>query len=303
MKAVVIGYGGIGARHVRWLEELGHDVAVVSRRPVDAKRRYATVVDAVKNFAPDYAVIASRTVEHLDDLAQLAVTGFDGLVLVEKPLFVEPAALPAHRFAGVFVAYNLRFNAVVRAAKQILDGETLIALHAYVGQYLPDWRPTRDYRAVYSARRTEGGGALRDLSHELDMVTWFAGDWTRLAATGGHLSPLEIDSDDVFALLVETPRCKAVTVNMNYLDDAMHRDVVALTGKGTLRADLVAGTVTFGGRLSVFNVVRDDMYRDQHRAILDGRADGACTLAEGIAVTSMIAAAERAARDHVWVTR
>lgn len=303
MKAVVVGMGGIGARHARWLEELGHEVAVVSRRPIEAKRGYTTIAEAVRDFAPDYAVIASRTAEHLADLTQLAQTGFDGLVLVEKPLLAEPAAIPPNRFARAFVAYNLRFNPVVRAAKEILDRETLIALHVYVGQYLPDWRPNRDYRQVYSARRAEGGGAIRDLSHELDTVNWIAGGWKRLAATGGHLSPLEIDSDDVFALLVETARCKAVTVNMNYLDDALHRDIVALTAKGTLRADLVAGTVSFGGRLSVFDAVRDDMYRDQHKAILEGRADGACTLDDGVAVTEMIAAAERAARDHVWVER
>ena len=303
MKAVVVGHGGIGARHARWLEELGHSVAVVSRRPAAAMRRFPTVAEAVRGFAPDYAVIASRTAEHRADLTALAATGFDGLVLVEKPLFAEPAAVPANRFAKVFVAYNLRFDPVVRAAKAILDGESLIALHVYVGQYLPDWRPNRDYRTVYSARRAEGGGALRDLSHELDAVNWIAGGWTRLAATGGHLSPLEIDSDDVFALLVETARCKAVTVNLNYLDDALHRDIVALTAKGTLRADLVAGTVSFGGKLEVFNVVRDDAYRDQHRAILSGAADGACTLEDGVAITEMIAAAERAAHDRVWVER
>ena len=37
---------------------------------------------------------------------------------------------------------------------------------------------------------------LRDLSHELDYMTWLFGPCRRVAALGGRFGPLAIDSDE-----------------------------------------------------------------------------------------------------------
>ena len=47
-----------------------------------------------------------------------------------------------------------------------------------VGQYLPDWRPGTDYKSGVSAQKDLGGGALLELSHELDYLQWFFGNFT-----------------------------------------------------------------------------------------------------------------------------
>ena len=72
MKALVVGYGSIGQRHARVLEELGFEVAVVSRRPVEHPRRYDCLDTALSGWRPEYVVIASRTSEHFDDLVDRA---------------------------------------------------------------------------------------------------------------------------------------------------------------------------------------------------------------------------------------
>lgn len=300
MKALVVGYGSIGVRHARLLKGLGHDVAVVSRRAVEADRVYPSIAEAVPDFAPGYAVVASRTHEHRGDLAALADAGFGGTVLVEKPLFERADELPDHDFADLFVAYNLRFHPALGRFKEILDETKPYAVHATVGQYLPDWRPGTDYRLGYSARKAEGGGVLRDLSHELDYLNWMLGGWTRLTALGGHVSDLEIDSDDAFSLLFETRRCPVVTLNMNYLDSTLRRQVLALTDNGSILADLVADTVEFRGKTESFKAGRDDTYIAQHKAALAGDAGTLCTLAEGLAVVGMIDAAETAAARREW---
>jgi len=302
-RALVLGYGSIGARHVRVLEGLGVDVAVVSRRAVDVTRRFQTPDDALRSWAPDYVVIASRTGEHLSDLAALAAHGFAGRVLVEKPLFDAPAALPGHAFAAAYVGYNLRFHPVVRRVRALLAERAPRAVHFHVGQYLPDWRPGTDYRTSYSAHRGQGGGVLRDLSHELDLVRWLLGPWTRLAALGGHASDLEIDSDDVIALICETARCPCVTVTLNYLDRPARRSIHAVCDGSTIRADLIRGTCAVDDREEeAHQLERDATYRAQHRAALgDAPADG-CTLEEGLAVVSMIAATERAMAERRWIS-
>ena len=72
MRALVIGFGSIGRRHARLLEELGMDVAVVSRRDVDAPKSYRCIADAVADWPPGYAMMASRTHEHRSDFAARA---------------------------------------------------------------------------------------------------------------------------------------------------------------------------------------------------------------------------------------
>ena len=301
MKALVIGYGSIGQRHARLLQDLGLETAVVSRRAVDAGNLYTAIPEAVADWAPEYAVIASRTHEHRDDFKALAESSFKGTVLMEKPLFDRGCEVPGHDFKNVFVAYNLRFHPVVARFRDLLSETKPYAVHAYVGQYLPDWRPDADYRKGYSAIKAQGGGVLRDLSHELDALNWMLGGWTRMTALGGRVSELEIDSDDVFSILLETNRCPVASIQMNYLDSTLNRTIIALTDRGTIRADLVTGTVEFDGNTETFSAGRDDTYIAQHRGALNGEDGILCTLNQGLDVMRMIDAAEASVAEKKWV--
>ena len=195
----------------------------------------------------------------------------------------------------------MRFHPVIGRLRELLGETTPYAIHAYAGQYLPDWRPNADYRKGYSAIKAQGGGVLRDLSHELDALNWMLGPWTRITALGGHVSNLEIDSDDVFSVLFETARCPVVTLQVNYLDSKLTRTITAITDRGTICADLVAGTVEFNGETETFTTERDDTYFAQHRAALAGGDDVLCTLDQGLDVMRMIDAAEAAANKQKWV--
>lgn len=299
--ALVVGMGSIGQRHARLLGELGLDVAAVSRRDGAAVRCYGSLADAFAEERPGYVVIANETAAHRQSLVELAELDFAGTVLVEKPLFERPHPLPENRFSALFVGYNLRFHPVLRYMAQLIAEEPAISAHVYVGQYLPDWRPGRDYRTTASAARAAGGGVLRDLSHELDYLTWLFGPCRRVAALGGRFGDLAIETDDVQGLLLAFARCPVVTAQLNYLDRLGGRDIVINTASRTLRADLVKGTLRVGDNEEHFSVERDDTYRAQHQAALGNRRDALCTAAEGAAVLDLIAAAEAAAATGRWV--
>lgn len=297
--ALVVGSGSIGERHRRVLAELGARVAVVSRR--GGPGVHADLGAAVTALAPDYVVVATETADHGRVVDRLAALDFRGRVLVEKPLFAAPRPLPEHRFRTLAVGYNLRFHPVLRRLAERLAGERPLSAQIYVGQYLPEWRPGSDYRQRYSSRATEGGGALRDLSHELDVANWLLGPWQRLTALGGHWSPLEIDSDDTFVLLAAFAGCPAASIQVNYLDRRTRREVVINTADHTFSADLIAGTLARDhAPPETFPQERDDMYRALHRAVLADHP-GPCDAAEAAQVMTMIAAAETAARTGAWV--
>jgi predicted dehydrogenase len=261
------------------------------------------VVQALNVHKPDYVVLANQTSQHRPMLARLAQTHYRGRVLVEKPLFDARYPIPENKFRGIAVAYNLRFHPVIQRLREVLVGQQLLSVHAYVGQYLPDWRPGTDYRRFYSASAAEGGGALRDLSHELDYLGWLFGRWTTMTATGGHVSSLEIDTDDVFALLMQTDRCPVASVQVSYLDRVARRRILINTQRHAIEADLVGGTLAVDGKTESFAAERDFTYRQMHRAVLDGDMASLCTADEGLATLELIEAAERANRLKEWIRK
>jgi predicted dehydrogenase len=299
--ALVVGMGSIGQRHARLLGELGLDVSVVSRRSGFA-HGYRSLPQALAAERPCYVVIANETAKHHDALRELAEADFTGVVLVEKPLFDRPLPVPRNRFSGLYVGYNLRFHPLIREVARLLAEEPAASAQAYVGQYLPEWRPGRDYRATSSATQASGGGALRDLSHELDYMTWLFGRCRRVAALGGRFGTLEIDSDDTQALLLSFERCPVATAQLNYLDRHGARDIVVNTPTRTIRADLGRGSLRTGETERQFTVPRDATYLAQHRCALGDNRDMLCSAEEGAAITALIAAIEDAEASGNWVT-
>jgi predicted dehydrogenase len=302
MKALVVGYGSIGQRHVRLLLGLGCSVAVVSRRLIEYSPTYPNLTQALETWRPDYVVIASCTSEHHEDLSNLAQHGFCGLVMVEKPLFNFNIPILENKFSKLVVAYNLRFHPLLQRLKAIVDQPSrLITAHIYVGSYLPNWRANTDYRQSYSAQRMAGGGVLRDLSHELDYALWLFGSWQRLTANGGKFSALEIDSDDTYSILMETPSCSSVAIHLNYLDRVPRRQILLNTEEQTISVDLYSNSISLNGVPESIALDQDFTYRSEHQAMLSGQFELLCSAEAAQETLRMIEAAEQAARLHTWI--
>lgn len=296
--ALVIGLGSIGTRHAEVLRGLGLDVSTVSRR---AGGDHESIAQALAGVRADYAVVATETARHADDLRELAQAGFRGAVLVEKPLYAKPEPAPNYPFASVSVGYNLRFHPVMTALAAMLRGRDVITVAAYVGQDIRDWRAGRDHRATASATREAGGGVLRDLSHELDYLLWLFGPWRRVAALGGASGARDIDVEDHLDLLLDMQHASAVHVHMDYLDRQGIRRIRINLDDETIEADLVGGRLTVNGEVTEIKGERDQSYRDMHIAAMTG-AGSICSLPQALNVMHLIDAAERALRSETWIS-
>ena len=299
-KSLIIGYGSIGRRHANILAGFGHKVGVVTRRESGGFESYSDISEALEAFEPEYIVICNRTSEHFQTVKRLSDLGFSGTVLVEKPLFEsvhDPGSLPFN----LFVAYNLRFHPIIRKIYDLTRTRPLYSMHVYCGQHLATWRTDRDYTRCYSASKKMGGGVLRDLSHELDYVNWITGGWKRVSALGGRVSDLRIDSDDVFCLLMETRLCPAVTLQVNYLDTSVKREIILNCAGDSIRADLVSGFLDVGSGREGFNLERDSTYRAEHMAVLDDRTECIPDFEGGMEIMRLIEAAEKASEKQVWI--
>jgi predicted dehydrogenase len=303
MRALVIGYGSIGSRHAKVLMSLGCEVSIVSKRAINIERCYSNTDDAINKEKPEYVVIANKTNEHITSLIELKRLGFKGSILIEKPLSHNLVSLPDVDYSNVFVAYNMRFNPLIQRLLFELNNQDIISSQAYVGQYLPDWRPNQDYRKSYSSKKDQGGGVLRDLSHELDFMNWIFGGWSRVSAMGGKYSDLEIDSDDIFGLMFESSRCPICMLQLNYLDRSIRRDIIVNTNQHVFKLDFINKTFQKDKDIVTFDFDSNHSYYMQHKAILAQDYNDLCGFESGKDVLHLINAAEESAytKNNNWI--
>jgi predicted dehydrogenase len=301
---LIVGYGSIGKRHESVLQQMGNRTFVVSGHHTEGGRFYATLDDALSEGPFDYIVIANRTCDHRENFDRILSFGYNGPLLIEKPVFDRAGDVYKDDMPNTFVGYNLRFDPVVQALFRECRDKKILSFHGYVGQYLPDWRPGIDYRRSYSASRNAGGGVLRDLSHELDYICRIAGRWKRVCAIAGRFSALSIDAEDVVGLLLETEHCPLITLQLNYLDRKSRREVIVNLQDRTLKADIAGQCLWVDRNQTHYPSDRDHAYRQMHQQILEsGDVQDVCTFREGLETLELIEAAERSAVQNRWVCR
>ena len=316
-RALVVGAGSIGLRHQRVLESLGLRTDLVSRRPVvgevEGVRTHEDLAEALRDVRPEHVVIATETSAHRDTLDRLTAEGFRGSVLIEKPLAATaigraPANWDTLPFRTVAVGYQLRFHPAVAAARALMADAAPVTLEASVGQHLASWRPGRGVGDTASARLEDGGGVLRDLSHELDLILWLAGDWRRVCALGGRSGALgtAVATDDHWGILLELASGAVATVHLDALDRIGQRRLSLVAADRTVAVDLVGGGVSHadaeGSRIEQHPAGRDDVLTAMHRSLFEGASDDRrCSLEQGIAVVRLIDAIERSVLTGTWV--
>jgi len=221
---VIIGYGSIGKRHAKNVISLGADPYIITAYPEKSdKMHFVPALDGCKE--PYYGIICTPTARHLDDFKSLVEKTNCRNILIEKPLTaslkdaLEIKMVAEKNNANVYVAYNMRFIKAFELAKQCIDAHhnefRIIKINA--GQYLPEWRPYKDYRQSYSSHRSLGGGVDLDLSHEIDYLVWLLGmPKNILFRFNKKISALDIDSPDYFKGIYEYPGF-LVDVELDYI--------------------------------------------------------------------------------------
>jgi len=231
MKALVVGTGSIGQRHLRNLRALGVE-RLLAVDPAEERRNrivqelgaeaFDTLDDALAR-RPQVVLICTPPHLHTPAAQQALTVGAH--VFIEKPIAAsldgldELLAEARRRSRHVCVGYNLRFNPGLRQLKAMLDEGRIgriLAIRAEFGQYLPDWRPARAYRDSYSARASEGG-VLRDLIHEIDYAGWLFGWPEGVSARLRNLGRLGIEAEELAQLSWELPAGGVVSVTLDYL--------------------------------------------------------------------------------------
>ena len=297
MKIAIWGMGSIGKKHFNLLREMNCQTKVISRR--SSIGDYQTINECLKMFSPDLVWICNETHLHYESLLELENSSFFGYVLVEKPLFHEKIDYAPKHFKGLYVTYNMRFHTLLLALKKRIAGEDLLSVNIYVGQYLPTWRPDTDYRESYSAKKSKGGGALRDLSHELDYAIWLFGKPDRLVSLGGKFSKLDISSDEIFSMIYNSEDCPLVNITMNYYDRICQRFMIVNTSDHTYKIDFVLNTLSVDRNQESLKGVMKDTYLRQAESVVNQDFSNFCRFEEALEIQQCIKRCERSSEKFL----
>jgi len=278
MRALVVGLGSIGRRHARNWARLGFGSVAVVRRYGNAQPEplgvdaieYRDLEEALEREQPDVVLVTNPTSVHIE--TAIAAVRSGAHVLVEKPVghslvgiheLLDEARTANRR---LMVGYNLRFHPGLSRLKALVDSNAvgrIVSARAENGEYLPDWHPWEDYRGGYSARADLGGGAVLTFSHELDVLCGLLGPPRRLTAMAGHLSSLEIDTDDVAEIVLEFEQGAIGSVHMDYVRRKPHRGIELVGEEGVLRWDFEAN------RLEVYSAATREWRVEQGDAAFE----------------------------------
>lgn len=252
MNVLIIGLGSIARKHITALQSLKVDIEIFALR----SNLNAVIEDGVKNIFDldnstiefDFAIISNPTHLHYEYIKKLAYK--------EIPLFIEKPAIHSLENADelvqliedkktvTYVACNLRFHPCITFLKNKIDTEYLRIneLNVYCGSYLPDWRPKKDFRTLYSSNSTMGGGVHLDLFHELDYTTWLFGLPAKSKSVLRNSSSLEIDAVDYANYVLEYATFTA-SIILNYYRRKPKRELEIVLDDDTWKVDLIKNEI------------------------------------------------------------
>jgi len=256
---VVVGCGSIGQRHIRNLAEVGvdeiigvdHDEQMLNEaKKSGADLTYSDLAPAIQQNNIDAGFVCVPNHLHIQIASQLADKGID--LFIEKPL--------SHTMDGVtdlisktkendlisLVGCNLRFHPGIQTIKELLDKDAIgktVSVKIEAGSYLPGWHPDDDYKNMYSARENEGGGAILDFIHEIDYARWLFGDVSSVSAMAGTYSDLELETEDLGAMLLEFENDLIGELHVDYVQRSYSRSCKVIGTNGTLYWEWQQGSV------------------------------------------------------------
>jgi predicted dehydrogenase len=312
MKVIVRGTGSIGMRHAEVLRDAGREVVLLSKsleRSDEIRNEGWSCVSSwseANKLGATHAIIATDTKSHVEESIQALECGL--VVLVEKPLAssMEEAtrlldldpALKEKIFCGLSMRYS-------RALRYLRDSLVKVgSVHsAFVEcrSWLPEWRPSTDYRLSYSASLSQGG-VLRDLIHEIDYIGWTLGWPVSANALLVNTGRLGIEAEEQAFINLEMSGGARVQIALDYLSRPARRNFFIFGDQGTLHWDAISQHVHFKGLENDeslhFPQSRNEMLRDEHDAFLNPLTGSAVGFQEALHSLLVCDIARESASNH-----
>jgi len=317
LKILLAGAGSIGKRHLNNLLSLGYDdITVVTKSVLPpglaALPVYKTITEALAAHRFDAAFICTPTSSHIDGLLPI-LRAYVPNIYIEKPVshnlknMGEVFALASSYKNNIAVGYDLHFDPGIQKVRSLLQqniiGKT-VAINAFVGQYLPDWRPYEDYRKGMSARKETGGGVLLDIVHEFDYMCWLTGNVHSVASLYSNSGSLDIETEETAEVLLKFENGAIGTVHLDYLQPTLVRHFIITGTKGSITCNVAEKKLSWrthegtSGEFTYSGFDRNDKFKEIVKTFLENPGDDRLTSLHAALQSLQIVVAAKYSCDH-----
>jgi predicted dehydrogenase len=312
MKVLVVGAGSVGKRHAKNLISCGCEVSVVDPRE---DRRAECQEFSIAQFESleeagsiglkqwDAAVVASPPHVHIEQARVLLE--HDIPTLMEKPLTTayaigEPLGEVISKSKAPFMlGYTYRWwEPLIHFRHLVFDAPRIgriMKIECCMAAHLADWHPWENYRDFFMSHVEQGGGALLDESHILDLMLWFLGMPEYVSSSISKISDLDITTDDNVEAFLFYKGGPLVTIHLDLYRRPHERSITAIGVDGMVKWNFDTVDVYWGEHHDHFtyDVERNDMFlkeiEDFIRVVKHG-VDVECSYDDGMKVLEMIEA-------------
>lgn len=283
MKICMIGLGSIGCRHlknvVKLMNERGLSYQIDCIRSSDRElsadirshlsNEFYSMHDIPDNY--DVIFVTNPTCFHYDTIQ--FIRNKTKHIFIEKPIFhhVDYDIKSFKQSEGniYYVACPLRYSPVIKYLKDNIDNEPVYSVRAISSSYLPDWRKNVDYRDIYSAKKSLGGGVSLDLIHEWDYLIYLFGYPENVLNMKGQVSHLEIDSEDL-SIYIARYKDKLIELHLDYIGRNPTRSIEIYCKNCVIYGDILNNSITIkGGNSKVINFGYEDIYINEMNYFFD----------------------------------
>lgn len=255
-KIVICGYGNMGKKYEQILKLNWPNIELSIWRSGLKNKNIKTTsniqfntFENVISWKPDAAIISSPASVHLHQATLLSQ--FDIPLLIEKPLGMPEDSSEKFselelksRQLPILVGYILRHEPCLINVKKILEEKKIgkiLELDLYCGSWLPEWRENLDYRDSVSSNKSLGGGALLELSHEIDLANYLFGEFKILGANISNSNLLEVNVEDQVCILGVSKYNIQITIRLNFCSKPYKRILNIRGSEGEINWDISSG--------------------------------------------------------------
>ena len=290
-KIGIVGYGSIGQKHHQILSSISNEYKFFIHTQQQGVKNSINNLESFSSQNLDYIIIANPTSFHYETLKFLNERYEKIKFLVEKPIFNNLQSFSSSNSNLCFVGYNLRFHQIINEFIKLINGKDIISISIKTYSYLPNWRKNIDYQSSSSALKSLGGGVLRDLSHEIDLLNFLFGPSTFLYADSRKISNLDIETDDFLLACGKLESGAPISMELNYFSRMNSREIFVETSQESIKLDLANFNLTIAGETKSYMEYESDInssYKSMHQAIMTDDYKDVCSLQEGLSVLKQI---------------
>ena len=273
LNILIIGFGSIGQRHYRNLNQIfkkninffllrkkykvplldaNNNIKKYQKNSIPLSNILKSLNEIkLKKLKIDAAFICNPSSMHMKYLIWLLKNNIN--TFVEKPLSNNLKRIPElekilkKTSAISMIGYQMRFNPIIKFLSVEKNCKIHVGKINFVqinnGEDVRTFHPWEDYKTSYTSKKNLGGGVTLSQIHEFDYFNLLFKNYKIVDSKSivSKISDMNIDVDDTSSHIFKLNKQKSsliCTINLNFYQKPKSRTIKYIGDKGTLIADL-----------------------------------------------------------------